>query len=77
MIRHLGAEPPWTGVTRYGSWVEREPLWDGTAVWEYREPVSNWFQLLSALPFNTALSKKVEWLEDQFLPTFNPYVRRP
>lgn len=69
MIVH--GEQPWAGgeTGRYGWWREVEPLWDGTARWEYVEPSVNYFTtFLSRIPSFSAMTTKVIWLEDTYLP---------
>jgi hypothetical protein len=71
---HLGPEPPWTErieyrdgwMCSYGEWVSREPLWDGTPVWEYvaNKPRLTFLELLSRLPERPNMTPLVRWLED-------------
>lgn len=83
MIRRLGETPPWSTPAHYregrhkcsyGIWVEVEPLWDGTRVWEYREGerLTTFLDLLTRLTDHPALATKVAWLEDTFMPETRP-----
>lgn len=82
-MKHFGPEPPWSvpafyystdpkskGIkTSYGEWVEAEPLWDGTRVWEYvsAKPLLSFLDLLQRI--TPIMTEKVSWLEDTFMPT--------
>lgn len=66
MIREA---PAWEGRSRYGEWVEREPLWDGTPQWEYVPPEPFTFlSILQRLDLHRAQAAKIAWLEDALMP---------
>lgn len=75
-MRRFGPEPPWVGGYKidaytYLHWVEVDPLWDGTRIWELREGTSEgvFLRLMEKIGSKAVIKERVSWLEDYYMPS--------